>query len=117
MAGYYTRIYVKRMANLLDLTEAVKTTSAAPVKLLPEVSLVLFYVYFNQETEEFLSNLVVNKTVQAKVDRLEGIVYFRKQQDPTEVLNEWSSNITSLMQLVSKATHLITKEQIVHHLH
>ena len=74
-------------------------------------------VFVRQETEEFLSNLVVNKTVQAKIDRLEGIVYFKKQQDPNDVLNDWSYNINSLMQLVNKATHLITKEEMIHQLH
>ena len=33
---------------------------------------------FLQETEEFLSNLVVNKTVSAKIDRLDGIIHFQR---------------------------------------
>jgi len=88
MAKYYTRIQTKRMAQLLDLTDS--------------------------ETEEFLSNLVVNKTVEAKIDRLEGIVSFRRPKDPNDVLNEWSHNINQLMSLVGKTTHLITKEEMVH---
>ena len=67
-----------------------------------------------QETEEFLSNLVVNGTVTAKIDRLDGIINFRKSKEPNEMLNEWSHNVNSLMGLVSKATHLITKEEMVH---
>lgn len=88
MAQYYTRITLERMAHLLDLNV--------------------------KETEEFLSNLVVNKTVQAKTDRLAGIVNFSQHKDPNEVLNEWSHNISSLMQLVNKATHLINKEEMIH---
>ena len=42
MAKYYTRVTLKRMSELLDLKES--------------------------ETEEFLSNMVVNKTVEAKVN-------------------------------------------------
>lgn len=91
MAEYYTRIYLKRMSELLDLNEA--------------------------ETEEFLSNLVVKKTVQAKIDRLAGIVHFQKRKDPNDLLNEWSFNINSLMQHVNKATHLIIKEEMIHKLH
>jgi 26S proteasome regulatory subunit N5 len=91
MANYYTRIHMVRMAELLDLTQA--------------------------ETEEFLSNLVVNKTVQAKIDRLDGVVHFRKGLDPNDILNEWSHNVNSLMQLVNKTTLLITKEEMVHKLH
>lgn len=92
MAKYYTRINLKRMAELLDLNE--------------------------METEEVLSSLVVNKTVWAKVDRLAGIISFCQQKDPNQVLNDWSRNLNSLMQLVSKTTHLINKEEMIHrHLH
>lgn len=92
MAKYYTRISLTRMAQLLDLSEV--------------------------ETEEVLSTLVVNKTVWAKVDRLAGIVSFSQQKDPNDVLNDWSHNLNSLMHLLSKTTHLINKEEMVHkHLH
>jgi len=88
MAKYYTRMTLARMAHLLDLSV--------------------------KETEDFLSTLVVNRTVQAKTDRLAGIVNFSQHQDPNEVLNEWSHNIDALMQLVNKATHLINKEEMIH---
>jgi 26S proteasome regulatory subunit N5 len=90
MSKYYTRIRTRRMAELLDLTEA--------------------------ETEEFLSSLVVNKTVEARIDRLDGVVSFCKPKDPMDVLDDWSNNISSLMNLVNKATHLITKEEMIHKL-
>lgn len=91
-AKYYTRIRLERMAELLDLPE--------------------------DETEEFLSNLVVNKTVQAKTDRLARIINFAKHKDPNDLLNEWGHNVSTLMQLVSKTTHLINKEEMVHkHMH
>ena len=128
MAGYYTRVRMSRMSELLDLTEAVSSinrhVSYNPSKSCTDKTFVYYAlpcmclsVCMRQETEEFLSNLVVNKTVQAKIDRLEGIVYFKKQQDPNDVLNDWSYNINSLMQLVNKATHLITKEEMIHQLH
>eukprot|EP00112_Aurelia_sp_Birch-Aquarium-sp1_P020093 Seg5094.1 transcript_id=Seg5094.1/GoldUCD/mRNA.D3Y31 product="26S proteasome non-ATPase regulatory subunit 12" protein_id=Seg5094.1/GoldUCD/D3Y31 len=90
MAKYYTRITMKRMAELLDLSI--------------------------DESEEFLSNLVTSKTVYAKIDRPSGIVTFRPVKDANDILNEWSHNITDLMSLLNKATHLITKEQMVHQL-
>lgn len=71
---------------------------------------------FFQEIEEFLSNLVVDKTIQAKIDRLEGIVNFTQQKDPNDILNDWSFNINTLMQLVNKTNHLIVKEEMVHKL-
>ena len=46
MAKYYTRVTLKRMAELLALSE--------------------------NETEDFLSSMVVKGTVEAKTDRLEG---------------------------------------------
>ncbi|KAL0278604.1 UNVERIFIED_CONTAM: hypothetical protein PYX00_000376 [Menopon gallinae] len=88
MAKYYTRITLKRMAQLLDL----------PV----------------DETEEFLSNLVVKKTVEAKMDRPDGVVCFSQSKDPDDILNEWSNHLNSLMQLVNKTTHLINKEEMIH---
>ncbi|XP_046660842.1 26S proteasome non-ATPase regulatory subunit 12 [Homalodisca vitripennis] len=88
MSKYYTRITLKRMSELLDLP--------------------------SEETEEFLSNMVVGKTVQAKIDRPAGIVSFRTIKDPSDVLNDWASNLDSLMRLVNHTTHLINKEQMVH---
>merc|ERR1712226_370570 len=88
MATYYTRITLKRMANLLALTEA--------------------------ETEDFLSTMVVNKTVDAKTDRLDGVVDFVKHQDPNDMLNNWSHSVSDLLSLVMKTTHLVNKEEMVH---
>ena len=71
---------------------------------------------FLQEAEDFLSQLVIKKTIYARIDRPAGIVSFRESKDPNEVLNEWSHNLNSLMALVSKTTHLINKEEMVHSL-
>ncbi|KAJ3583233.1 hypothetical protein NHX12_034172 [Muraenolepis orangiensis] len=90
MAKYYTRISMKRMANLLDLSI--------------------------DESEEFLSFLVVNKTIYAKVDRLAGIINFQRPKDPNDLLNDWSHKLNSLMSLVNKTTHLIAKEEMIHNL-
>ncbi|RUS73788.1 hypothetical protein EGW08_018447 [Elysia chlorotica] len=87
MAKYYTRIRMQRMATLLDLAES--------------------------DTEEFLSTLVVNKTIQAKIDRLAGVVSFSQSRDPNSVLNGWSNRVSDLMQLIHKTNHLINKENMV----
>ncbi len=88
MAKYYTRVSLKRMAELLSLSEA--------------------------EAEEFLSAMVVAGTVEAKTDRLEGVVNFTRHKRPNEILNDWSTNISDLMGKVQEATHLINKEEMVH---
>lgn len=51
MSMYYTRITVKRMSQLLGLSES--------------------------ETEDALSQLVVSTVVRAKIDRPAGVVHFR----------------------------------------
>ena len=90
MAKYYTRITLQRMAILLDLAV--------------------------EDTEEFLSNLVSNKTVSAKVDRLDGVVHFQqmKTHDVNATLNNWANGISFLMELVTKTNHLINREEMVH---
>jgi len=88
MATYYTKISLGRMAELLALSEA--------------------------EAEDFLSTMVVKKTVEAKTDRLDGIVDFTKHQDPNDMLNNWSHSISELLSLVMKTTHLVNKEEMVH---
>jgi len=88
VAKYYTRITTKRLTQLLDLNE--------------------------KETEEFLSKLVVSKTIYAKIDRPAGIVSFQAPRDPNQMLNDWSSNVNALLALIEKTCHLISKEEMVH---
>ncbi|CAG8605921.1 7977_t:CDS:10 [Paraglomus brasilianum] len=88
VAKYYTRIRTKRLAQLLDLNE--------------------------QDTEDFLSKLVVSKTIYAKIDRPAGIVSFAQPKNANQVLNDWSNNINSLLGLIEKTCHLITKEEMLH---
>ncbi|TPP66385.1 26S proteasome non-ATPase regulatory subunit [Fasciola gigantica] len=88
IAEYYTKIRLQRMAQLLDLD--------------------------TEKAEQYLSEMVVNKTIIAKIDRLEGVVHFTETKTPTEVLNDWSYNTRSLMTLINQATHLINKERVLH---
>lgn len=86
MARYYSQVRLERMSQLLNLS--------------------------SDEAEEVLSYMVVNKTIWAKVDRLEGIVNFNAQKHPNESLNDWSKNLNTLMTLVGKTNHLINKEEM-----
>ena len=87
IANYYTRIQMGRLTQLLDLNE--------------------------DETEKYISDLVTNKTVYAKIDRPARIVSFAKPRDADDVLNEWSSNMKSLLGLLERIDHLITKEEMM----
>jgi len=88
IAGYYSKITMKRLTQLLDLSEA--------------------------EAEKFVSDLVTNKSIFARIDRPKGLVQFRKTQQPNESLNEWSHDVAKLLDLVEQTCHLIHRENMVH---
>ena len=87
IAKYYTRIQMPRLTQLLDLDE--------------------------DETEKYISELVTAKTVYAKIDRPARIVSFAKPRDADDVLNEWSGSMKSLLGLLERIDHLITKEEMM----
>ncbi|KAL9099210.1 MAG: hypothetical protein Q9163_005253 [Psora crenata] len=87
IAKYYTRIQMHRLTQLLDLDE--------------------------DETERYISELVTAKTVYAKIDRPARLVSFQKVRDADEVLNEWSASMKSLLGLLERIDHLITKEEMM----
>ncbi|EKM61277.1 uncharacterized protein PHACADRAFT_247770 [Phanerochaete carnosa HHB-10118-sp] len=76
IAQYYTRIKLPHLTTLLDLT-------------LPQ-------------TEETLCRLVVSGTVWARIDRPAGIVSFRQARTAEDVMNDWSSDMSKLLNLVEK---------------
>lgn len=108
VAKYYRRITLTRLTSLVGLGPAVIILLFFPNEFLIHSR--------QQETEAFLSNLVVNKTIFARMDRPAGIITFTKPQNPTVILNEWSNSIHSLLDLIVKTNHLITKEEMVHSL-
>ncbi|KAF2867285.1 26S proteasome non-ATPase-like protein regulatory subunit 12 [Massariosphaeria phaeospora] len=87
VAKYYTRIEIPRLTQLLDLTE--------------------------DETEKYISELVTAKTIYAKIDRPARLVSFAKPRDADDTLNEWSGNMKSLLGLLERIDHLITKEEMM----
>lgn len=88
LAKYYTRISTQHFANLLHLDP--------------------------KEAEKRLCEQVVKAVVTAKIDRLDGIISFTKPKDTEEILNAWSGNLNSVMNLIGNVNHLITKERMVH---
>lgn len=87
IAKYYTRVHFSRLTELLDLPA--------------------------EETEKYISDLVTSKTIYARIDRPAQIVSFEKKRDADEVLNEWSGNMKSLLGLLERIDHLITKEEMM----
>jgi len=64
------------------------------------------------QTEAQLSDLVVKKAVEAKIDRPSGIVVFGDTIQSDAMLNNWSCNISKLLQLVEKSCQQIQKESM-----
>ncbi|KAL8133089.1 26S proteasome non-ATPase regulatory subunit 12 homolog A-like [Apium graveolens] len=88
VSKYYSRITLKRLAELLCLSI--------------------------QETEKHLADMVVSKALVAKVDRPMGVVCFRIAKDSSDILNSWAMNLEKLLDLVEKSCHQIHKETMVH---
>ncbi|CAI0554959.1 unnamed protein product, partial [Linum tenue] len=88
VSKYYSRITVKRLAELLCLS-------------IPE-------------TEKHLSEMVVSKALIAKIDRPMGVISFQVAKDSNDILNSWAVNLEKLLDLVEKSCHQIHKETMVH---
>jgi 26S proteasome regulatory subunit N5 len=92
---YYERAYLSHISEFLDINI--------------------------DETEKHLCNLIVSKSIKAKIDRPSGIVTFCHKQNlnvhqkPTENrrdenLNDWLDQIEVLMKKIEHTSHLINKE-------
>jgi len=90
VSAYYSRITMERLAALLELDIG--------------------------KMEEQLCEMVTKKQVYAKIDRPNGICVFAKPKDPNALLNDWSSDISSLLNMLEGTCHLIHKENMVHKL-
>lgn len=63
--------------------------------------------------EEELRDLVTAKDLWARVDRPAGVVVFRRRQKPGQVLTSWGADLSRVLSLVERTTHLIRKERMV----
>jgi len=90
IAKYYKTVTLKRLSQLLSLDD--------------------------KETEKYLCKQVTSKVIYAKINRPEGIVNFKKFKTPETKLNEWGTDIKSLLNLVEKGTHYIQRENMIHHI-
>lgn len=93
IAELYSRLTLSRMAELLNLD--------------PDTS------------EATLTGMINSRAVNAKIDRFEGIVTFKKvysngQDEQHALLNQWASQVDSLLALMVKTNHMISKEETTH---
>ena len=86
---YYSRIRIATLANLIGVAE--------------------------DRAEAELCDMVVNKRISAKINRLEWIVQFVKKSKGTEKnLQDWNKDIKQLLSKVENTCHLINREKMVH---
>ena len=77
--------------------------------------------------ERELCEMVVKKTgVAARINRMEGLVVFKKGQtleagvsastekSANEALNEWNFDVRSMLDKIEQTCHLINREKVVH---
>ena len=64
-------------------------------------------------TEAMVSELVSGGAIFAKMDRPAGIVVFERPRPATAVLTDWARDLDEVLSLIDKATHLISKEQLM----
>ena len=63
------------------------------------------------ETE--IGELVISKTIYARMDRPLGVVTFNKKVTSEDRLNTWSKGIDNVLDLVKETCHLIAKERMI----
>jgi 26S proteasome regulatory subunit N5 len=85
---YYTRATIQRLSEILGLSVS--------------------------DTEMEISELAIDQKIYAKIDRPSGVVIFNKRQSAQAVLDSWSENIYSVLNMVQLSSHLIEKERLVH---
>ena len=88
IAQYYTRITLPRLTELLDLSASA--------------------------TEKTICKLVTDKTIYARIDRPRGIVTFKRTANVSDTLNAWSGDLSKMLGLVEKTSHLVSKEYAMH---
>lgn len=87
VAKHYTRIHLKRLSELVGLTE--------------------------EQCEAFLMKLVTSDSLFAKIDRVDGIVNFEKKKNPLEVQTQWNNSVEKCVGLIDHTCHLISKERML----
>ena len=67
-----------------------------------------------ERTEQEIADMVINKRIVAKINRLDGIVKFHKKEFVNDTLNNWNNDIKTLLGKIDKTCHLINREKVVY---
>jgi 26S proteasome regulatory subunit N5 len=85
ISSFYARISLERLAQILELTVA--------------------------EAEKHVCDMVSERGLAVKIDRATGTIKFGGSKPKTAVLNQWSGNVTKLLQTLESTCEMISKEQ------
>eukprot|EP01084_Bolivina_argentea_P226032 381877_1 len=85
---YYNRISTKRLSQFLTINI--------------------------DKTEEYVSKMVTDKIIFARINRLDGIIRFKQKETSNKILNAWKSDTDKLLDLVDLTCHQIHKEMVIH---
>jgi 26S proteasome regulatory subunit N5 len=66
------------------------------------------------QMETQLSEMVTKKQVYARIDRPRGIIVFSPPKTANELLNDWSGDVSTLLNLLESTCHLVQKDMMVH---
>eukprot|EP01083_Nonionella_stella_P088195 245622_1 len=67
-----------------------------------------------QQTENYVSTMVTDGHIFGRINRLDGIIRFKKIQYENKILNAWKSDTDKLLDLVDLTCHQIHKEMVIH---
>lgn len=84
MESYYDRVHLSRVAALISVDEGT--------------------------AELELCEMINNKMIVAKIDRINGIINFRHKKNENEIMNEWVYDVSKLLDVVDKTCNLINRE-------
>jgi 26S proteasome regulatory subunit N5 len=85
---YYTQIRLDRISNLILVNV--------------------------ERAEQEIADMVVNKRIIAKINRLDGVVKFGKKEFVNDTLNNWNHDIKTLLSKIDTTCHLINREKVVY---
>jgi len=64
----------------------------------------------NNLAESELCEMINNKLVYAKINRLDGVIIFKQKKNENEFLNEWRFDVHKILDLVDSSSNLINRE-------
>lgn len=66
-----------------------------------------------EELEEETCHLINADIIQGKIDRVAGVIVFRRQRMDDDILDDWVQDVNSLLDLVNNTANLIDREEDV----